>query len=550
MQEEEILDRIETALCGPEYFEFQLPVTILSTKGRAKVSSVSSGGDALTDTSVSNHVPKISDPPDAKASDFDSGRSYPGKGLLSLKVSADRCSGVISGFRLNFYRDPDLSLDESWFKNETLRLKIHKISPEQYKRVIENLRRQKDLSGIQIASGDLPDKAANPVIVPVEATESSEKAGVVALSKLPLLVKAGDKIASLMYQKEAKAGLDIFGQTIEPPPPEPGGYTLGPGAEFRGDGFFYATVDGRAILEKSSIEVCKSLEIEGDVNASFGCIEFDGPVFIEGNVESGSRIRTTGNLSVGGNLEYSHIYVKGDTHVQGGVITGPKGYLRVGGNLHAEYLENSVVICRGDLTIRKSVMMSTVYVEGKMTLTESGARLCSSKIFVYHGLDTPNLGSPHGMDTLIWPGSYWRQIRILENNRHRCQNLNKKLKETKVLLYDFKKQNKPPYTQKKERLRESLIEKIERLNHILEKLSAFNISVEKIRCQNSKSYVLVRETLSPNCQIILTDGRKVRSPAELMGIAIDSRADEGKEIVDIDRFKVPDCVLKPVRMVS
>ena len=70
----------------------------------------------------------------------------------------------------------------------------------------------------------------------------------------------------------------------------------------------FADRDGQAFWEAGKLKIDTIFRIDGDVDFSTGNIQFNGSVFIDGDVRSGFRVEATGSIVIGGTVEAATVY--------------------------------------------------------------------------------------------------------------------------------------------------------------------------------------------------------------------------------------------------
>src|SRR5205085_1823884 len=124
---------------------------------------------------------------------------------------------------------------------------------------------------------------------------------------------------------------------------------------------FYALVDGIPLIDRDAISLSKVLVHEGDVNLRTGNIRFDGPVEIKGSVDSGAIVETTGDLVVHGSIRGGQVRSQGSITAKSGITTGASGIVSARNDIVADFIENSIIVAGGTLTVTKAILNCTVY---------------------------------------------------------------------------------------------------------------------------------------------------------------------------------------------
>ncbi|GEM_PF-1619684 len=167
---------------------------------------------------------------------------------------------------------------------------------------------------------------------------------------------------------------------------------------------YYSTINGQVKTDRSSISVQPILTIDGNVDYSTGNVDFDGNVVIQGNVEDDFKISATGDLIVHGNIMGAHIHVQGDVYARSGIIMRKKGSLTVEGNLHARFIENSIITVHGDMTVAQTIIQSHILCMGHVSIKKEKGRIIGGVVRAMYGIEANTLGADTGVKTVIMTG--------------------------------------------------------------------------------------------------------------------------------------------------
>src|SRR5690606_6960805 len=127
-------------------------------------------------------------------------------------------------------------------------------------------------------------------------------------------------------------------------------------------GQFQAHADGVVCFENGVLTLQNVLLHEGDVSMATGNIDFDGPVEVTGNVDAGASVHAGGDLVIRGQIRRGTVTAEGSISVEQGIVTGEEAFIRAKGDIRAEFIENSRVVCQGSLFVEKSILHGNVLV--------------------------------------------------------------------------------------------------------------------------------------------------------------------------------------------
>ncbi|WP_010411307.1 DUF342 domain-containing protein [Leptospira inadai] len=260
-----------------------------------------------------------------------------------------------------------------------------------------------------------------------------------------IYVKEGEKLASLFEGIPGKAGIDVFGKPIAPPPIKRPKLTVGKNVQERQtivDGKplrdYHATTNGAVFSTDSSVTVSQELQIDSNVGIGTGNVNYDGNVLVKGDIESGASVVTNGSLIVKGNIESSDLTVARDLEASGGIKGDGKNVIKVGGHLNAKFIENAEIEVDGDVVIEGFILNSKIHCLGTIALNGSNANLVSSSVTVFTGLVCSNLGSQAELDTVVELGFHFRNDRAFEELTKRLHSAEKEMEKVLPKIQQIK----------------------------------------------------------------------------------------------------------------
>lgn len=120
-------------------------------------------------------------------------------------------------------------------------------------------------------------------------------------------VEPGEILAKKVFPKSGQEGIDVFGETVSPEPPEDMEILTGEGVQLIENGAVAVSViSGRPELKGTKgaqvLKVLPVYTVPGDVDIHVGSITFKGDVVVYGNVLEGFRINAGGNITIHGNV--------------------------------------------------------------------------------------------------------------------------------------------------------------------------------------------------------------------------------------------------------
>ncbi|WP_421187600.1 DUF342 domain-containing protein [Aeromonas sanarellii] len=173
-----------------------------------------------------------------------------------------------------------------------------------------------------------------------------------------LTVKAG---AALMRRHPATQGVDGFtvtGQVLPARSGKESAMTAGEGTCLSPEDpdLLLATRPGLPCQERVGMRVDEVLSVK-QVDIRHGHVEFEGSLLVTGDVMPGMRVKTSGDVVIGGFVEGGYIESGGTITVRNGIIGRKQGedeylcHLNAGGEIHAGYAQYARLEADGDIQI-------------------------------------------------------------------------------------------------------------------------------------------------------------------------------------------------------
>lgn len=473
--------------------------------------------------------------------------NYPGCGKLNFEVSSDKMTAKIGSFHMEFFDSAVFKVNMEWIIKEMQRNRIL-IDPDPTiaSEINTAIANRQNLEGMICARGIEPVGAKQPFLANVFQDLSIRSGKTLDLNNSQLdmremqqrkIVNAGSVVATIRFNEPGIPGRTVLGEDI-PPSYEDLTVDLGDGLQRRGLDIV-AMVDGLPQIEGNKITFTQGLVHAGDVNLRSGNIHFAGPVEIQGSIESGAIVEAGGDLIVNGQIQGAIVRVKGNLIVKAGIVTGQTGFVQVSGNLLAEFVEQSEILCNGDMTVTKALINSRVFVGRSLKISSKGGVCAGGDISCKNTLDCGNLGFKNGAPTAIHLGIDGRLARRILIRSKRREKVETKLTEDRNALRELSGRKSEQMTSKHKELKKTLNDRLQRGRTLLETMSKH---IEKAQAQLSfdpNARVFVRETLHTNVQVEIS-GTNIPIVDTVAGVCI-----VPKKIKDSHFLAIEDVESKP-----
>lgn len=289
------------------------------------------------------------------------------------------------------------------------------------------------------------------------------------------LANVGEKLAYYHSAKEGKNGKTVRGREIVAKKGKESGVLTVDGCKLSDDMKTYvASKSGKVELDGTKLIVKDIFEIE-EVNPSIGNIDFDGNVYVKGNVYAGTTIKATGEIVIGGYVEGATIIAGGNIEIRSGVNATKKGYIESKKSITGRFFENASLKA-GENINANYLLNSTVYAMGKITIDGSRGSITGGTTYGRLGIEVYNIGNPTRLRTLICVGVNNEMLDKLQNS---VRNIREVKKELEVLNHAFEEFNKK-YTPEERNLKEVYIKIQKALGIYNRKLKLYTEEKEKL----------------------------------------------------------------------
>lgn len=161
-----------------------------------------------------------------------------------------------------------------------------------------------------------------------------------------------------------------------------------------------AVKSGRVEFSGRGFQVKSVLEISGNVDFSTGNIDFVGDVHIHGDVSSGFRVHTIGDITIDGVVEAAEIEAGGNLIVSKGISGDSRAVIRAHHDIYAMYMENCSVHSNGNIQT-DCIVNCDVYCDGEIQVRSGRGTIVGGRIRAARGVNSKIVGSRSESITVI-----------------------------------------------------------------------------------------------------------------------------------------------------
>jgi len=214
-------------------------------------------------------------------------------------------------------------------------------------------------------------------------------------------VKKDQILATKIPATEGIDGITVTGKSIRSRNGKVHQFSFGENVYIKEDGSaLLAACDGIYKYENNKITVLNYLEFPNGVGVQTGNIDFNGDIFITGNVMDGYRIDCDGNLTINGMIEGTDLNVTGDITITKGISGHCESTVICGGNFIAKYIDNADIRVKGNLEAGE-ILNSNVMCDGEVIVKGKKGHIIGGEITAKYAINATTIGSKLGVITVI-----------------------------------------------------------------------------------------------------------------------------------------------------
>ncbi|HZW25985.1 MAG TPA: FapA family protein [Gallionella sp.] len=242
---------------------------------------------------------------------------------------------------------------------------------------------------VLIASGKMPEHGLDGRIenlIPFIGNRSPhvDKDGLADFRELGDVptVAAGDALVRHIPPTPGVPGMTLSGKTI----PARQGKDIAFAARLDGvapspddPNVLVATINGFPVQKKNEVHVEPIYTVQ-DVDLHTGNISFDGTIHVTGDVHTGMKIESTGDIHVDGTVEGAVLDAVGDISVKGGILglsednTQHYSMIKCGGSCTTRFAQNAHISAGAGIFIHDYAMQSELRAGHQILVGDQGSR--------------------------------------------------------------------------------------------------------------------------------------------------------------------------------
>ncbi len=257
------------------------------------------------------------------------------------------------------------------------------------------------------------------------------------------VVKEGQKIAYYHEATFGTSGYTVTGKFLKPRRGIDKGALIGKNIVMAPDKKTYtAGITGKIdLLGDHRVDITHVWVLD-EVNLTTGDINFEGSVYVNGNVARGSTIVATDNIVIAGFVEGATIKCGGDVCLRKGMNGGGVGVIEARGNVMGQFFEAARVLSGGDVSAHYC-LNSEVSAVGKVSIYGKKGMIAGGVTRGAQGITAYTVGNRAKITTILNAGIDNAFMNNLWQLEGRIEGVNKELAILNNSYEDFKKKYSP-----------------------------------------------------------------------------------------------------------
>lgn len=227
-----------------------------------------------------------------------------------------------------------------------------------------------------------------------------------------ITVQEGQPLAKRIPPTKGIDGFRVTGEILTTTPGRDVPTRLFPGSKYsaKDENVIVAEIAGMPILHPDGVEVDNALCMKS-VTVATGHVDFEGSVVINGDVNSGMKVKATGSITVGGVVEMAMLEAGGDIVIHNGVLGRQvqadqelTTSLKAKGSIVVKFAQYANLRAKGDINISQHAMHCRTFTEGNLVVCDETKRhgtLTGGKHVAQCGIKVLTLGAASGTATHV-----------------------------------------------------------------------------------------------------------------------------------------------------
>lgn len=229
------------------------------------------------------------------------------------------------------------------------------------------------------------------------------------------MVEEGQKLVVYHKASEGAVGRTVTGAEILARNGEEQKRIHGRGFTVSEDGLTYiAAKTGRITYDEEKMEmIISAVCVVDEVTTATGNLDFNGSVYVKGDVGSGTKITAIGDVVVEGNVEAAYIKSGGNVLIKRGAAAAGNGVIDAEGDVSGKFFE--MIVVRSGRNISANYCLNCeLYAEGSINITGTKGSLAGGSAQAMRNIEVYNLGNKSGLVSNVILGNAERMQQTRE----------------------------------------------------------------------------------------------------------------------------------------
>ncbi|MBF0278029.1 MAG: DUF342 domain-containing protein [SAR324 cluster bacterium] len=214
--------------------------------------------------------------------------------------------------------------------------------------------------------------------------------------------KVGDVLVNIIPPTAGRNGFNVKGMPISAKPGKK--VTLLPGRHtaFNGDRTqIRATKAGYVVLMDYKISIENIYKVQ-NIDGSVGNLNFDGIVYVDGNIEDGYTVHATVRIEVRGSVGKANLFTEGEIIVEKGIMGAT---VKADGSVRTAFISDSKIDAGRNVIVKEYILNSDVSAGKVIHVTNPEGSFHGGNCHSGNFINIPNVGSNKlGDETMVEVG--------------------------------------------------------------------------------------------------------------------------------------------------
>lgn len=257
-----------------------------------------------------------------------------------------------------------------------------------------------------------------------------------------VMVEEGQKLATYHEAEEGTDGYTVTGKVLPARKGREKSVLTGRGFKLSEDKRTYiSAVSGKIELHDSRMEISKMLVVP-EVTLATGNVNFNGSVYVKGNVGGGTVIKAEEDVIVDGFVESATIECGGGILLRQGANASGNGLLKAGKGIKGKFFETIELRCEESIQANYC-MNCDMYTKKKIIVSGRKGALVGGSAYAAEGIDCYYIGNRMGCETHIRMGVNEQFLKKQQEIVERISEAAKELQILKNAQTDIEKKYPP-----------------------------------------------------------------------------------------------------------